>query len=169
MKGYPLKNKNLKQRDKALQDKTSFKKFIRNKPLMLGLAFRLAITPLFAQQYDFTVFVNAARTFYMQGVATFFVDRSYIICFNFTGWPYPVLSYLFLLASYFPVRLLSWDIALFYENFTLAEKLFVKLPLNLCDLATAYILFLTAKRNWDGKACHAFSSRILAKSTIHIR
>ncbi|MEM4446034.1 MAG: hypothetical protein QW461_01830 [Candidatus Jordarchaeales archaeon] len=29
----------------------------------------------------------------------------------------------------------------------MAEKLFVKLPLNLCDLATAYILFLTAKRN----------------------
>lgn len=136
-----------KQRGEALQDKTSFKVFIRNKLLLLGLVFRLAITPLFAHQFDFTVLVKVARTFYVQGVATFFVDKPYITYFNFTAWPYPVLSYLFLLASYFPVRLLPWDIALFYENFTVAEKFFVKLPLNLCDLATAYILFLIAERN----------------------
>jgi len=113
---------------------------------MLGLAFRFAIAPFFAHQFDFTAFVYTARMFYMQGVATFFVKWPYTP-YLITPWPYPVLSYFLVVASQFPVRLLPWDIAIFHENFTVAEKFFFKLPLILCDLAASYILLLIAERN----------------------
>ena len=130
-----------------MQDETSFKEFIRHRLLILGLAFRLAITPLFAHQYDFTVFTSTARSFYNYGVPTYFIKQSFPIFPEFTLWLYPALSYVLLIVSYFPVRLLPWDIAIFYESFTISEKFFIKLPFNLCDLATSYIILKIAEKN----------------------
>ena len=119
-----------------MQGKDSVIAFLKSKPVLAGLMLRLLISPLFAHQFDFTAFTYGVRSFYLQGTVIYFIK-----------WPYPILSYLILLAFYFPVRLLPWDLAIFFEKFTGAEKFFLKLPFNLCDLVTACILLLIAEEN----------------------
>ena len=114
----------------------TFIEFLKSKPVLAGLALRLLVSPLFAHQFDFTAFVQAARAFYLEGTIMYFVK-----------WPYPILSYLILIAFYLPVRILPWDIAVFFEKFTVAEKFLLKIPFNFCDLVTSYVLTLTAKEN----------------------
>ncbi len=142
-----LKYFQVKKRMKGgvLQAETSFKTFIKDRRVILGLAFRLAIAPFVSHQYDMTIFASIARLFYMQGVAAFFIKWPFTTYFPI--WSYPILSYLLLIASYFPVRLLPWDVTVFHQNVTVAEEFFIKFPLILSDLITAYILFLFAHKN----------------------
>nr|MDO8082756.1 glycosyltransferase 87 family protein [Candidatus Freyarchaeota archaeon] len=111
----------------------TFKVFLTQRYILLGLAVRLLISPFFAHSFDMSVFVNIVRAFY-QGEALF----------NY--WSYPFYSYAILVGFYFPAYLFTDDVFFFGQPFTLLEKFFIKLPSNISDLFIAYVLFLIMKK-----------------------
>ncbi|MEM2145331.1 MAG: hypothetical protein QW279_08215 [Candidatus Jordarchaeaceae archaeon] len=112
-----------------------FDVFFGNKFIVLGFVVHLLISPFFAHNFDVGVFVSAAKLFYYRGIIEFFVK-----------WPYPFYSYLVIVGSYFPAYLFTDDVFFFGQPFSLLEKFFIKLPMNICDLFIAYILFLIMRK-----------------------
>lgn len=108
-----------------------FDVFFGNKFIVLGFMVHLLISPFFVHSFDVGVFVSAAKLFYYRGIIAFFV-----------GWPYPFYSYLVTVGSYFPAYLFTDDIFFFGQPFSLLEKFFIKLPMNISDFFIAYVLFL---------------------------
>jgi Gpi18-like mannosyltransferase len=108
----------------------SLKGFLINKYILSGLIVRFLISILFAHYNDFDIIVNAARDFFNFGIIAYFVK-----------WAYGFLSYVFLLGFYFPARLFPDYIFVFGQNWMLSEKFFLRLPLNISDLFTSYILY----------------------------
>lgn len=137
-----LNSKSLRFEFGAVKDMTlkclqleKFPMFLGNKFIVLGFAVHLLISPFFAHNFDVGVFVSAARLFYYQGIMEFFIR-----------WPYPFYSYLVIVGSYFPAYLFTDDIFFFGQPFSLLEKFFIKLPMNISDLFIAYVLFLIMRR-----------------------
>nr|MDO8081411.1 glycosyltransferase 87 family protein [Candidatus Freyarchaeota archaeon] len=111
----------------------AFKPFLTYRYILLGLAVRLLISPLFAHAFDMTNLTKVAEYLYYQGVFKFNIG-------------YPLYAYLLLVGFYFPAYLFTDDIFFFGQPFTLLEKFFIKLPSNISDLFIAYVLFLIMKK-----------------------
>lgn len=117
-----------------------FGRFLKNKFVILGLTVRLVLAPFFMHNYDFNLFVSAARAYYSSWTLTYF-----------TNWAYPLFFYLLLLAFYFPADLISDGFYLFGQSVSISEKFFVKLPFIVSDLFIAYMLYRILMENGKGR------------------
>lgn len=90
--------------------------------------------------YDFNLFVSAARDYYSSWSLTYF-----------TEWAYPLFFYLLLLISYFPADLISDSFHLFGKSVSVSEILFVKMPFIISDLLIAYMLYRILMENGKEK------------------
>ena len=111
-------------------------RFFKNKFVILGLVVRLILAPFFMHNYDFNLFVSAARAYYSSWTLTYF-----------TNWAYPLFFYLLLLFSYFPADLISDGFYLFGQSVSVSEKFFIKLPFIVSDLFIAYLLYRILSEN----------------------
>jgi len=111
--------------------------------LILGFLLRVAIAPFTSHTYDILGCKRAVRTYYEQGELTLF-----------TTWTSPPTWFFTLIVFYSPYVFLRAlgvpDFRIFYQPILAMEVLFIKLPLILSDVLSAYLIYkICKKRNLD--------------------
>jgi len=115
--------------------------------LILGFILRIGIAPFTSHSFDILGCKRAVRTYYEQGALTLF-----------STWTSPPTWFFILIASYAPyacLRVLGLpDVRIYYQPVLAVEVLFMKLPLILADLLSAYMIYhMCKKRNLDEGVC----------------
>ncbi len=111
--------------------------------LILGFLLRIAIAPFTSHTYDILGCKRAVRTYYEQGELTLF-----------TTWTSPPTWFFILITFHAPyvfLRLLGVpDFRIYYQPIMAMEVLFIKLPLILSDVMSAYLIYkICKKQNLD--------------------
>lgn len=113
--------------------------------LILGFLLRIGITPLTSHNFDVLGCKRAVRTYYEEGGFTLF-----------NTWTSPPTWFFVLIAFHAPyvfLRVLGVpDFRIYYQPVLAIEVLFIKLPLILSDVLSAYLIYgICKKRNLDGR------------------
>jgi len=113
---------------------------------IVGFLLRISIAPFTSHNFDILVWKRAGRIFYEEGGVTLF-----------NNWSSPPVWFFTIVASYAPYILLRIlglpDARIYYQPILSIEVTFIKLPLILSDILSAFLIYkICRKWNLDDKA-----------------
>ena len=101
---------------------------------IIGFLLRISIAPLSSHAFDISGWKRAARTFYEDGGITLY-----------TTWSGPPFWYFTIITFYSPYALLKLlgfsDAQIYYQPVLMIENTFLKLPLILSDVLSAFLIY----------------------------
>lgn len=123
--------------------------------IIIGFLLRILIAPITSYAFDVRIWKYAGRKFYEDGEITLF-----------TNWSLPPSWYFTIIAFYLPYMLLRnlglQDIRIYYQPVSSIELTFIKLPLMLSDILTAFLIYkICQERNLDDKWSKAAAAAYL--------
>jgi len=112
---------------------------------IVGFLLRISIAPFTSHNFDTLIWKRVGRTFYEEGSVTLFND-----------WTSPPIWFFTIIAFYAPYILLRIlglpDARIYYQPILSIEVTFIKLPLILSDILSAFLIYkLCQKWNLDDK------------------
>lgn len=114
--------------------------------LVVGFLLRIAIAPFTSHAYDILGCKMAVRTYFEQGELSPFYEKLSL----FYSWTSPPIWFFILLLFYAPyvfLRVLGMpDFRVGFQPVLAVESLFIKLPLILSDVLSAYLIYRICKR-----------------------
>jgi Gpi18-like mannosyltransferase len=129
--------------------------------LILGLLLRISIAPFTSHNFDVLGCKRAVRVFYEEGELSLFYS-----------WTSPPLWFFVLLISHAPYIVLRKvglpDFRVYFQPILAVEVLFIKLPLILSDLASAYLIYRICEKIKVKEAQAKLAATIFAFNPLSI-